>query len=49
MLFVSGYSGRFGTQTGLVPGGANLLQKPFSRATLLQKLRDVLDAPKDNH
>jgi PAS domain S-box-containing protein len=49
VLFVSGYSGRFGAHTGLVPEGANLLQKPYSRATLLQKLRDVIDSRQDNH
>jgi two-component system, cell cycle sensor histidine kinase and response regulator CckA len=46
-LYVSGYSGSYGTHTGLVPVGANLLHKPFSRATLLQKLRDVLDLQHD--
>ena len=43
-LYVSGYSGSFGTQTGLVPEGAALLQKPFTRAALLKKLRSLLDA-----
>ena len=43
VLYVSGYSGSFGTQTGLIPEGANLLQKPFSRAVLLRKLRNLLD------
>jgi two-component system, cell cycle sensor histidine kinase and response regulator CckA len=42
-LYASGYSGSFGTQTGLVPAGATLLQKPFSRIALLQKVRRVLD------
>lgn len=42
-LYASGYSGGFGTQTGLVPAGATLLQKPFSRVALLQKVRNVLD------
>ena len=45
-LYVSGYSGSFGTQTGLVPEGADLLQKPFSRSALLRKLRNVLDVQK---
>jgi YesN/AraC family two-component response regulator len=48
VLFVSGYSGSFGAHTGLVPASATLLQKPFSRATLLQKLRDDLDSPRDS-
>ena len=42
-LYMSGYSGSFGFQTGLIPDGAHLLQKPFSRITLLQKLRSLLD------
>jgi PAS domain S-box-containing protein len=45
-LYVSGYSGSFGTQTGLVPEGADLLQKPFSRSALLRKLRNILDVQK---
>ncbi len=50
-LYVSGYSGSFGTQSGLVPEGAALLQKPFTRAALLKKLRSLLDQnqePKTN-
>jgi two-component system, cell cycle sensor histidine kinase and response regulator CckA len=45
-LYVSGYSGKFGTQTGLIPAGATLLQKPFSRTALLLKLRNLLDVQK---
>ena len=45
-LYVSGYSSSFGTQTGLVPAGANLLQKPFSRVALLRKVRNLLDMQK---
>jgi CheY-like chemotaxis protein len=45
-LYVSGYAGSFGTQTGLIPVGASLVQKPFSRMTLLQKVRNVLDVQK---
>jgi CheY-like chemotaxis protein len=45
-LYVSGYSSSFSTQTGLVPGEAALLQKPFSRGALLQKLRDLLNEQK---
>jgi PAS domain S-box-containing protein len=45
-LYVSGYSSSFGTQTGLVPAGANLFQKPFSRAALLRKVRNLLDMQK---
>jgi CheY-like chemotaxis protein len=46
VLYVSGYSSSFGTQTGLVPAGANLFQKPFSRAALLRKVRNLLDMQK---
>jgi two-component system cell cycle sensor histidine kinase/response regulator CckA len=46
VLYVSGYSSSFGSQTGLVPAGANLLQKPFSRAALLRNVRDVLEMQK---
>jgi PAS domain S-box-containing protein len=45
-LYVSGYSSSFGTQTGLVPAGPNLFQKPFSRAALLRKVRNLLDMQK---
>ena len=45
-LYVSGYSSSFGTQTGLVPAGANLFQKPFSRAALLRKVRNLLEMQK---
>jgi signal transduction histidine kinase/CheY-like chemotaxis protein len=45
-LYVSGYNSSFGTQTGLVPAGANLFQKPFSRAALLRKVRNLLDMQK---
>ena len=48
VLYVSGYSGCFGTQSGLIPAGASLLQKPFLRTTLLQKLRNVLDVQKES-
>ena len=46
ILFMSAYSGSFGVHAGLVPPGATFLQKPFSRAALLQKLREILDEPK---
>jgi CheY-like chemotaxis protein len=48
VLYVSGYSSSFGTQTGLIPAGANLLQKPFSREALLRKLRNLLDVQKES-
>jgi CheY-like chemotaxis protein len=46
VLYVSGYSSSFDTPTGLVPAGADLLQKPFSRAALLRKVRNLLDMQK---
>jgi CheY-like chemotaxis protein len=41
VLYISGYSSSFGTQTACSCG--NLLQKPFSRAALLRKVRDLLN------
>jgi len=46
VLYVSGYTGSFAIQTGLVDSGASLLQKPFSRVSLLRKVREVLDLPR---
>jgi CheY-like chemotaxis protein len=43
VLYTSGYSGSFGSRAGILPEGANLLQKPFARVKLLSKLREVLD------
>ena len=39
VLFTSGYSGN----SGALPPGASLLQKPFPRVKLLRKLRELLD------
>jgi CheY-like chemotaxis protein len=39
VLYTSGYSGN----AGALPAGSNLLQKPFARAKLLGKLRELLD------
>jgi CheY-like chemotaxis protein len=43
VLFMSGYTGGFATQIGLLGAGAKVLQKPFSRDALLRKLREVLE------
>jgi len=51
VLFMSGYTGGFATQIGLLGAGATVLQKPFSRDALLRKLREVLEeaeVPKTN-
>jgi CheY-like chemotaxis protein len=45
-LYTSGYSGSFGTQSGLLPAGASLLQKPFVRKTLMRKVHSLLDMQK---
>ena len=42
VLYLSGYSAGF-ADSELLNAGAELVQKPFSRATLLRKLRDTLD------
>jgi two-component system, cell cycle sensor histidine kinase and response regulator CckA len=43
VLYVSGYTGGSSVQGDLLDVGANLLPKPFSRSTLLRKLRETLD------
>ena len=42
VLYMSGYTGSFTSVQGLVSSGAQFLQKPFTRATLFSKLREVL-------
>ena len=44
VLYVSGYSRSLLSQDGAM-GTTKLLQKPFSKDALLEKVRDVLDAP----
>jgi PAS domain S-box-containing protein len=45
VLFMSGYTqGLLGTQ-GILESGVNLIEKPFSEASLLTKLRVVIGAP----
>jgi signal transduction histidine kinase/ActR/RegA family two-component response regulator len=43
-LFMSGYTADVIAHHGVVDGGVHFLQKPFSRAELLAKVRAVLDA-----
>ena len=42
-LCMSGYTGTFANFSGLVNRGMTLLQKPFTRDTLLQKVREELE------
>ncbi len=44
VLFISGYSGDAMSNQGLIDRNAPLLEKPFTRETLLAKVREVLDA-----
>ena len=44
ILFVSGYTDDIIAQHGIVGGGIALLSKPFSPATLGQRVRELLDA-----
>jgi two-component system cell cycle sensor histidine kinase/response regulator CckA len=46
VLFMSGYAERAFTE-GSLPGGTEYLEKPFTVETLMQRLREVLDAPLD--
>jgi CheY-like chemotaxis protein/PAS domain-containing protein len=42
VLFISGYSGPTGVETGSFPAGAAFLQKPFTLAALLSKVKELL-------
>jgi two-component system, cell cycle sensor histidine kinase and response regulator CckA len=44
VLFASGYTDDALVQQGVLQPGADLIQKPFTREALLQKVRAVLDA-----
>lgn len=44
VIFMTGYSEFSGKNLDSIPGGASLLQKPFSRSTLLERVREVLGA-----
>jgi nitrogen-specific signal transduction histidine kinase len=46
MLYISGYADDMIVQHGGMNANAAFLQKPFTPTTLLQKVREVLDAPK---
>jgi two-component system, cell cycle sensor histidine kinase and response regulator CckA len=44
ILFMSGYTDDVGLREGVLAGGLAFLQKPFTPADLLRKIREVLDA-----
>ncbi len=48
VLYVSGYTDNAIVQQGFLEPGTNFLSKPFSRDSLLRKVRQVLDAPVKN-
>jgi len=48
VLYVSGYTGSFSLDGEFLDAGASLVQKPFSRTTLLEKVRKTLDSNKDS-
>jgi PAS domain S-box-containing protein len=47
VLYISGYTGEFAAHQGVLGMGAPLLSKPFSRNSLLSKVRSVLDEKAD--
>jgi CheY-like chemotaxis protein len=46
ILFTSGYTDESVTGSGMLKTGADFLPKPYSPATLVCKVREMLDAPK---
>jgi two-component system, cell cycle sensor histidine kinase and response regulator CckA len=48
VIYISGYTGSFSSHGELFDAAATLIQKPFSRATLLRKVREVLDFQKES-
>lgn len=44
ILFISGYTDQAIAQNGGLDSGADFLQKPFTPATLMRKVREILDA-----
>jgi PAS domain S-box-containing protein len=47
VLFMSGYAGGFGAAHGLLEDGMPLLQKPFSKNALLQRLSEAMEMQKE--
>ncbi|MGH3258081.1 MAG: PAS domain S-box protein [Streptosporangiaceae bacterium] len=48
VVFMSGYTQGLLSAQGVLEPGNQLIEKPFSEATLLAKLHEVLSAPQDN-
>ena len=46
-LFMSGYTDHAVLRDQILSAGANFIQKPFAPATLVNKVREVLDAPRE--
>jgi len=45
VLFVSGYTHDVISERGVLDAGLHFLPKPFTSASLLARVREVLDAP----
>jgi hypothetical protein len=48
VIYTSGYTGSFSSHKELFDPGAILIQKPFSRTSLLRRVRDALDFQKES-
>jgi PAS domain S-box-containing protein len=48
VVFMSGYTQSLLSAQGVLQPGHHLIEKPFSEATLLSKLHEVLSTPQDN-
>jgi hypothetical protein len=44
VIYITGYTATSLDRAGILKAGVNLLQKPFSPASLAKKVREVLDA-----
>jgi DNA-binding response OmpR family regulator len=47
VLFISGYTDRALVHRGLRGAGTAFLQKPFTPDVLARKIREILDAPRE--